>query len=290
MKTRNGKIARLPLEIRDRLNARLADGEPGSRLVEWLNSNPAVLQVMQEQFDGRPINENNISEWRQGGYEEWVTLRSFLDETRILSENAGEIAETGISYDHLHMVLLAYHAHLLQNWMIMPENDFKRKLDALRKLTASIMNMRRAELQKARLQLQRERLELLREKQSLKSAEAIGVGAGGCLGKGRDPIAKAAASTSGNARPGASETRPTAAPCPSPSGPDFPSTADSRGGESAAPPLSEPAPESAPNARNLSGRIQPELPPLVTHSPSHPLFLKSDPLGFTVSQPSKIAA
>jgi hypothetical protein len=274
MKTRNGKIARLPLEIRDQLNIRLADGEPGSRLVAWLNSNPAVMIVMAEQFEGRPITEQNISEWRTGGYEEWLTLRSFLDETHILSENAGEIAETGISYDHLHMVLLAYHAHLLQNWMIMPEDEFKGKLDALRKLTASIMNMRRAELQKARLQLQRERLELLREKQSLKSVS----------------WSKAAASTSGNARPRASETRPTAAPCASPSGPDFPSTADSRGGESAAPPLSAPAPESAPNAPNPSGRIQPELPPLVTHSPSHPLFLKSDPLGFTVSQPSKIAA
>jgi len=36
---RNGKIARIPLEIREQLNCRLADGEPGNRLVEWLNSN-----------------------------------------------------------------------------------------------------------------------------------------------------------------------------------------------------------------------------------------------------------
>src|ERR1700679_1421041 len=87
MKTRNGKIARLPLEIRDLLNTRLADGEPGNRLVEWLNSNPAVMIVMAEQFAGRPITEQNISEWRTGGYEEWLTLHSFLDEARVLSEN-----------------------------------------------------------------------------------------------------------------------------------------------------------------------------------------------------------
>src|SRR5476651_1910754 len=100
MKTRNGKIARLPLEIREQLNTRLADGEPGNRLVEWLNSNPDVMKVMQDQFDGRPINENNLSEWRSGGYEEWLTLHSFLDETRVLSENSGLVAKTGITSDH----------------------------------------------------------------------------------------------------------------------------------------------------------------------------------------------
>ena len=69
MKARNGKIARIPLEIREQLNARLADGEPGNRLVEWLNSSPDVMRVMAEQFEGRPITENNLSEWRAGGYE-----------------------------------------------------------------------------------------------------------------------------------------------------------------------------------------------------------------------------
>jgi len=128
MKTRNGKIARLPpslqgkvlvagkergeLEIREQLNARLDDGEPGNRLVEWLNSNPDVMKVMAEQFEGRPITENNLSEWRAGGYEEWLTLDAFLDETRVLSENAGDVAATGISSDHLHIVLLAHHARL----------------------------------------------------------------------------------------------------------------------------------------------------------------------------------
>ena len=33
--TRNGKIARLPRDIRNQLNQRIADGEPGVRLVEW---------------------------------------------------------------------------------------------------------------------------------------------------------------------------------------------------------------------------------------------------------------
>jgi hypothetical protein len=274
MKTRNGKIARLPLELRDQLNFRLADGEPGNRLVEWLNSSPDVVKVMAEQFEGRPITENNLSEWRAGGYEEWLTLHAFLDETRVLSENAGEIADTGISSDHLHIVLLAHHAHLLQNLEIMPENEFKNRLNTVRKLTASIMNMRRGELQKARVQLQNERLELLREKQNLKSAEAIGrgagvgagVGAGGCPGKGggpgegRDSSSKAAASTSSNVRAAAAETRNAATPSASPSGPDIRSSAESSQDESAAPPIFTLDPKPALKVPILSGRIQPQFP------------------------------
>jgi len=36
--TRTGKIARLPLSIRDQLNRRLLDNEPGPSLLGWLNS------------------------------------------------------------------------------------------------------------------------------------------------------------------------------------------------------------------------------------------------------------
>ena len=35
--TRLGKIGRLPREIREKLNQRLADGEIGKGLVDWLN-------------------------------------------------------------------------------------------------------------------------------------------------------------------------------------------------------------------------------------------------------------
>jgi hypothetical protein len=285
MKTRNGKIARLPLDIRDQLNTRLADGEPGNRLVEWLNSNPAVMLVMAEQFDGRPINENNLSEWRQGGYEEWLTLQSFLDESRILSENSGQVTDTGITSEHLHIVLLAHHAHLLQNFGIMPEIEFSNKVEALRKLTASIMNMRRSELNAARLQLQRERLELLREMKAAKSAEAIGRGAGGGPGKGRDPSSKSTASISSNARPGAPETGPSEQPCISPSGTGIPSGADSCSAESAVPSRSAPAPKPALKVPIPSGRTQADFPV------SHLRFpVSSDPLGLTSTQPSKLAA
>lgn len=48
--TRNGKIARLPLEIRNRLGRRLQNGEVGKTLVSWLNSLSEVKHVMHQEF------------------------------------------------------------------------------------------------------------------------------------------------------------------------------------------------------------------------------------------------
>ena len=49
-RTRTGKIARLPKAVREELNRRLQDGEPGTQLVEWLNSLPQVQRVKALKF------------------------------------------------------------------------------------------------------------------------------------------------------------------------------------------------------------------------------------------------
>lgn len=69
---RNGKIAHLPENIRVELNIRMRDGQSGLQLVEWLNGLPEVQIVMSKHFGGRPLTQQNISEWRQGGYKEWL--------------------------------------------------------------------------------------------------------------------------------------------------------------------------------------------------------------------------
>jgi hypothetical protein len=69
---RNGKIARLPREVRERLNRRLEDGEQGKKLVVWLNEMPEVQAVLATEFRGKAINGQNLTEWRQGGYRDWL--------------------------------------------------------------------------------------------------------------------------------------------------------------------------------------------------------------------------
>ena|SRR5437899_1555817 len=72
--TRTGKIARLPLGIRQELNRRLQDGKVGKKLVVWLNSLPQARAVLNKEFGGRPINKENLSAWKLGGYVDWERL------------------------------------------------------------------------------------------------------------------------------------------------------------------------------------------------------------------------
>jgi hypothetical protein len=172
MKTGNGKIANLPAEIREELNYRLNDGEPGNELVEWLNSNPEVVRVVSERFDGTPISEQNLSEWRKRGYQKWLAHRNFVDESNALSDNTADIAETGIDCDKLLLTLTAAYAEATQNWIITPGEQMLYKLAVYKNLTNGVIALQRAELQKVRLEIARERLELLREKRRNKSSAA----------------------------------------------------------------------------------------------------------------------
>ena len=70
--SRNGKIANLPEHLREQINSRLHDGEPVVRLVDWLNGLPEVQAVMAQHFGGRPLKSQNLSEWKSGGYQDWL--------------------------------------------------------------------------------------------------------------------------------------------------------------------------------------------------------------------------
>ena len=95
--TRTGKIARLPQAIRQRLNERLADGEPQHLLVAWLNEQAVVRERVERFHGGRPITEQNLSDWRAGGFRDWERhqesrgmLRELLQETEEIGAELGE--------------------------------------------------------------------------------------------------------------------------------------------------------------------------------------------------------
>ena len=91
MKTRHGKIARLPKEIREQLNHRIENGWRGARLVNWLNELPQVKEALQEQFHGRAINEQNLSQWREGGYADWLRHQQTQEQTRWVVERSEDV-------------------------------------------------------------------------------------------------------------------------------------------------------------------------------------------------------
>ena len=88
---RIGKIARLPRDIRAQLNSRLQDGEEGKNILPWLSSLPQVKRLLAENFGGRAITESNLSDWRKGGYEEWLAHQDMLVQAQELAANRREL-------------------------------------------------------------------------------------------------------------------------------------------------------------------------------------------------------
>src|SRR5215472_953817 len=66
------KIARLPKSLRNELGRRIDDGCSGAAIVTWLNDLPEVRKIVAEQFKGRAISEQNLSDWKQSGHLEWL--------------------------------------------------------------------------------------------------------------------------------------------------------------------------------------------------------------------------
>ena len=79
---RIGKIARLPADIREQVNEMLNDGLEYNRIIDWLN---------QQGFPG--IAPKNISNWKEGGFQDWLNHCQRLDELELKSEYAVEVAQ-----------------------------------------------------------------------------------------------------------------------------------------------------------------------------------------------------
>ena len=164
--TRNGKIARLPRELRDQLNRRFDNGETGLRLAEWLNGLPEVQKVLEADFGRRRISEQNLSEWKSGGYRDWLTRQEALSQARDLAADSNELAEAteGRLTDHLATVLAARYAAALAGWNGEVTEKFGQKLRTLRSLCQDIVELRRGDHSGARLNMERERMEGARAK------------------------------------------------------------------------------------------------------------------------------
>jgi hypothetical protein len=150
--TRTGKIARLPREIREQVNRRLEDGATGVSLVEWLNSQRRVQAVLKEEFGGNPVNEQNLSDWRQGGFVEWQKHQEALEKARVLAENALEFRQAtgGSLADSVSPLLAARYIAILGTLQtVTGERTDDWKL--LRELCSDLAVLRRGDHSAARL-------------------------------------------------------------------------------------------------------------------------------------------
>lgn len=157
--THNGKIARLPRNIRDELNHRLDDGETGGRILQWLNTLPAVQAVLTAEFGGGLINAQNLSNWRKGGYQHWLKQQARRNLVRELIENAEELATDagGVELgNHLSAILVAELAASVRGALEELADPAERSV-RLQEFLLTLARVRRQDNQAGRLAIERER-------------------------------------------------------------------------------------------------------------------------------------
>jgi hypothetical protein len=171
-RTRNGKIARLPLALRQELNRRLDEGEQGKKLVAWLNGLPAVQAIVAAEFGGKPIREQNLSEWKQGGYRDWAAQQEALEIAQRLGEDATEWNAEGRASltDTLALWLAARYAVATRR---VAETGGREGWRLLREMCGDIVELRKGDHTAERLQIERQRLELEKENTKERMREKI---------------------------------------------------------------------------------------------------------------------
>lgn len=179
-----GKIARLPLEIREELNRRMADAESGGSLLRWLNNLPAMQAILDREFGGKPVSKQNLCLWRASGFAQWRARRELLAQHRELLANVPEPAGavTGKWTDHLAGLLAVRYATTLACWNGQADVPFRQNLRTLRALCEDVAQLRRGDHNVVRFKLLQDRRELEQDKsriQSLVGGEPAGFGQAG---------------------------------------------------------------------------------------------------------------
>jgi hypothetical protein len=171
---RNGKIARLPLGIRNALNERLQNGEMGKPLLDWLNHLPIVIEVLEEEFEGLPINKQSLSAWRRGGYQEWLRHQESRKLVREMTEQAGELeteANERSVADALAALMAVELARTIRG-LLQEEPDLKQRWKRLQEAMPQLAQLRRADHRAARLRMEEENWMRERERQERADEES----------------------------------------------------------------------------------------------------------------------
>ena len=184
MRARVGKIARLPANIREQLNRRIHDGESGAKLIAWLHSRPDVLEVLDEYFNEEPISMQNLSEWRKGGYREWLERNERIAQTKALADYCLKVAQSGghimdggaaIVAGKLFEALEDFDPAKLKAALEADggEASLPGLINALARLQATHISKRRADLAQQQTRQAQRRLELDEERFRRETAEMV---------------------------------------------------------------------------------------------------------------------
>ena len=147
-RARNGKIARLPAEVRDLVNQMIYEGEFYSDIIAALKG-----------LDYPGIRAQNLSEWRKGGFQDWLRDRREVEDLKLdrealleMANNAGSEASVAKANE----ILLS-----LRLYRMLSED--KRESE---QLSPKFFRLARLVGQQSHEQFRRERLEFERQKKT----------------------------------------------------------------------------------------------------------------------------
>jgi hypothetical protein len=173
---RVGKIARLPRAVRAELNRRLAEGEVGRELLGWLNALPEVQSVLATKFGGRPINDQNLSDWRHGGFADWLEHEEMRGRVQIMVEEERELQQEAKGRDLTDGLALQLVALMRLRLHELPAEPDRAKRDrAVARLTQQLTALQRARVGRERSRREQERREAERAAQEKKASEEAAV-------------------------------------------------------------------------------------------------------------------
>jgi hypothetical protein len=156
-----GKIGRLPKAIQEEVNRRMETGERGAELAAWLNGLPEVRAVLAARFNGQPINEVNLCQWRTRGYKDWQRWRTA--QTMMAEPGAVPVAGTEPLMDQMANWAAVYYlmtVRELTQGQGEDEAGSDSKLKALREFCRDVVALQRGEYYSGRLKLDQVRLAL----------------------------------------------------------------------------------------------------------------------------------
>jgi len=132
---RNGKIAKLPRELRDLLNQMLADGATSALIIETFAER------------GISLNHQNICNWKHGGFLDWVLEQECLAEMKLQREYASDLLDGGDETKFLRAVIQLAVSQILQALKKGRLNEdplnYTRLLNSLARLAREALVMRK---------------------------------------------------------------------------------------------------------------------------------------------------
>ncbi len=162
---RNGKIAKLPRALRDRINQAIDLGQSATSIAQHLNQLPEVKAMLNAHFEGKPISQQNLSEWKAGGYRDWQLRQELVLQHQEFTADVQELGRTahGMADALFGMVTFDY-ARLIKNKDKETPESFEKKRKALSASVNDIARLCRCEVQTRNVVVQESRLERDREK------------------------------------------------------------------------------------------------------------------------------